>query len=92
MKILVTGGTGFVGPRIVHALRTANRDVRVLARRPEQAAHVGGWGAEVVQGDVTAPATLTAAVDGCTHVGLGGTEQFGHDDQVRARGEGVVRE
>jgi NADH dehydrogenase len=68
VKILVTGGTGFVGPKIVHALRTANRDVRVLARRPEQAAHVGGWGAEVVRGDVTDPASLSAAVDGCTHV------------------------
>ena len=35
MRILVTGGTGFVGPKIVHALRARNLDVRALARRPE---------------------------------------------------------
>ncbi len=34
MKILVTGGTGFVGPSIVQAFRAAGREVRVLARDP----------------------------------------------------------
>ena len=38
MKVLVTGGTGFVGTAIVHALRARAVDVRVLARRPERAA------------------------------------------------------
>ena len=37
VKVLVTGGTGFVGSRIVHALRTEGRDVRALVRRPEAA-------------------------------------------------------
>jgi uncharacterized protein YbjT (DUF2867 family) len=34
--ILVTGGTGFVGSKVVHALRGEERPVRVLARRPEK--------------------------------------------------------
>jgi NADH dehydrogenase len=68
VKVLVTGGTGFIGPKIVHALRAHDRSVRVLVRRPEQASRLAGWGAEVVAGDVTDPASLEAAVDGCTHV------------------------
>ena len=31
--ILVTGGTGFVGSRVVHALQAEGRDVRMLVRR-----------------------------------------------------------
>ena len=68
MRILVTGGTGFVGPKIVHALRARNLDVRVLARRPESQERLTSWGATVVRGDVTDPTSLEAAVAGCTHV------------------------
>jgi uncharacterized protein YbjT (DUF2867 family) len=62
MKVLVTGGTGFIGPKIVHALREQGRDVRVLVRRPERAAQVAGLGAELVTGDITDPASLQADV------------------------------
>jgi uncharacterized protein YbjT (DUF2867 family) len=65
MRVLVTGATGFVGPKIVAALRDRELDVRVLARRPERAT---GLDAEVVRGDVTDPSSLVAAVAGCTHV------------------------
>ena len=68
MKVLVTGGTGFVGPKVVHALRAQGRDVRALVRRPDRASQLAGWGAELVTGDVTDPASLRAAADGCTHV------------------------
>ena len=68
MRVLVTGGTGFVGPKIVHALRARDVDVRVLARRPESEDRLTGWGATVVRGDVTDTASLEAAVRGCTHV------------------------
>ena len=32
MTVLVTGGTGFVGPKIVHALRARSLQVRALVR------------------------------------------------------------
>jgi NADH dehydrogenase len=68
VKILVTGATGFVGPSIVQALRASDREVRVLARDPGRTAGLSAIGSEVVAGDVTDPASLQAAVDGCTHV------------------------
>jgi NADH dehydrogenase len=68
VRVLVTGGTGYVGPKIVHALRAHDRDVRALVRRPERGAQLAGWGAELATGDVTDPASLRAALDGCTHV------------------------
>ena len=68
MKILVTGATGFVGSRIVHALRAEGRDVRALVRRPERGSHLASLGVELVTGDVTDAVSLAAAADGCTHV------------------------
>jgi NADH dehydrogenase len=65
MRILVTGGTGFVGRHVVHALRAQERPVRVLARDPRRAAGLAGLGCEVAQGDVTDPQSLRAAVEGC---------------------------
>ena len=66
--ILVTGGTGFVGPRIVHALRARDLQVRALVRDPDRARSLRNWGVELVRGDVTEPETLRAALDGCDTV------------------------
>jgi uncharacterized protein YbjT (DUF2867 family) len=66
--ILVTGGTGFVGPKIVHALRAEDRPVRVLARRPEKQERLRAWGCEVAPGDMTDRESLRRAIDGCEAV------------------------
>lgn len=66
--ILVTGGTGFVGPKVVHALRAEERPVRVLARRPERQEQVRAWGCEVALGDMTDAESLRRAVEGCEAV------------------------
>jgi len=66
--ILVTGGTGFIGPKIVHALRAERRDVRCLVRRPAKAGTLKAWGCEVVQGDVTDAPSLRQAAGGCDTV------------------------
>jgi len=64
--ILVTGGTGFVGPRVVHALRERDKPVRALVRNPsgKAATTLAAWGAELVQGDMTDRESLRRAVEG----------------------------
>ena len=62
--ILVTGGTGFIGPHVVHALRARDLPVRVLVRDTRRGSRPAAWGAELAQGDVTDAASLAAAVDG----------------------------
>jgi len=66
--ILVTGGAGFVGGYVVHALRSAEKDVRVLVRDPRKAERLEVWGASLARGDVTDAAGLRAAVEGCDTV------------------------
>jgi NADH dehydrogenase len=65
--ILVTGGTGFVGPRVVHALRGRDLPVRAVVRNPSgrSATTLAAWGAELVPGDMTGAESLRRAVDGC---------------------------
>jgi uncharacterized protein YbjT (DUF2867 family) len=66
--ILVTGGTGFIGPKVVHELRAAGRDVRCLVRRPARAGTLKTWGCELAAGDVTDPESLKKAAVGCDTV------------------------
>jgi uncharacterized protein YbjT (DUF2867 family) len=66
--ILVTGGTGFVGPKVVHALRAEGSPVRVLARRPERHDQLRSWGCELVRGDLTDADSLRRAAEGCETV------------------------
>ena len=70
MTVLVTGGTGFVGPKIVHALRAEDRPVRALVRNPASkgARTLESWGCELAQGDMTSPESLNRAVRGCDTV------------------------
>ena len=60
--VLVAGGTGFVGRRLVRALVDGGRDVRVMTRRPER--HHGPG--DAVRGDVGDPGSLAEALEGCT--------------------------
>jgi uncharacterized protein YbjT (DUF2867 family) len=60
MKVLVTGGTGFVGPKVVDAIRRHGHDVRALVRKSAAPGDV-----ESVQGDMTDADSLRRAVDGC---------------------------
>lgn len=60
MKVLVAGGTGFIGAEIVSAAQAAGHDVSILSR----SAGRGAGGAAVVQGDVTDPASLAGKLAG----------------------------
>jgi uncharacterized protein YbjT (DUF2867 family) len=66
--ILLTGGTGFVGWHVVRALRDSDRPVRCLVRRPDKAAKLTELGCELVEGDMTDPASLRRAVEGADTV------------------------
>jgi NADH dehydrogenase len=58
VKVLVTGGTGFVGPHVVRAIQDAGHDVRALVRSGSVP------GAERAQGDMTDADSLGRAVQG----------------------------
>jgi NADH dehydrogenase len=66
--ILVTGGTGFVGPKVVRALRERDEPVRALVRDRRRATQLEAWGCELVEGDMTDAASLRRAVEECEAV------------------------
>jgi len=61
--ILVAGGTGLLGSRVVKVLTDAGEQVRVVTRDTRRASHLPA-GVEVVVGDLRR-GPLDAAVDGC---------------------------
>ncbi|MFF3325700.1 NAD(P)H-binding protein [Streptomyces sp. NPDC002889] len=68
MTNLVTGATGTVGRQVVAELLRRGHSVRALTRDPAKADLPDG--VEVVQGDLTDPATLAAALKGVTGLHL----------------------
>jgi len=64
MTVLVTGGTGFVGPHVVHALRARELPVRALVRDPQRGSRLAAWGVELAPGDVTDSTSLRKAMQG----------------------------
>src|SRR3954451_24488614 len=98
MQALVTGATGKVGNAVARALIARADRARVRVRDPERARRVLPDGVEPVRGDVTEPASLRPACEGCDVVfnAMGLPEQWladeGMFEQVNARGtENVVR-
>ena len=63
--ILLTGATGYVGGRLLHALEARGQAVRCLTRHPENLRLRVAGTTEVVHGDVLEPATLATALKGC---------------------------
>lgn len=61
-SILVAGATGGVGQQVTHQLIIAHRAVRALVRDAQQASRILDYQAEHVEGDVTRPASLAAAL------------------------------
>jgi nucleoside-diphosphate-sugar epimerase len=60
----VTGGSGFIGGKLVQRLVGEGRAVRALARSEEAAERVAALGAEPVRGELGDPTSLTAGADG----------------------------
>ncbi len=75
MRLVVAGGTGFVGRHIARSLLDAGHDVAVLGRDPRRVHSIPMLrGADAVQGDVTAPRSLVGTLEGAE--GVIGAVQF----------------
>ncbi|MEA2474139.1 MAG: hypothetical protein QOE06_2054 [Thermoleophilaceae bacterium] len=102
----VTGGSGFIGGRLIRRLVGDGWTVRALARSERSAAAVEEAGASTVRGDLDDVASIRAGAEGCdvlfhaaAYVGEWGTrEDFEHGNVTgtrnaleAARGAGVRR-
>lgn len=63
--VFVTGGSGFIGGRLIQRLVRDGHSVRGLARSDASAAKVRERGAEPVAGDLSDAAAIRAGAEGC---------------------------
>jgi nucleoside-diphosphate-sugar epimerase len=63
--VFVTGGSGFIGGRLIERLLADGHAVRALARSTSAAERVGARGAEPVRGELADYAAMRAGSDGC---------------------------
>jgi nucleoside-diphosphate-sugar epimerase len=68
MRVLVTGGSGFVGRALLGQLCAEGHAVRALVRSDEAQRRVEAEGAQGVLGDMAEQAALRAACEGVDHV------------------------
>jgi len=64
MRVLVTGGTGFIGRQVVRRLLDDNHHVRIFSRGNVNADAFGGRSVEVASGDLANAPSLIDAMDG----------------------------
>lgn len=65
VRAFVTGGTGFIGRRLVSKLRERGDHVIALVRNPAKAADLERAGVELVEGDLTSVDAIRSGVEGC---------------------------
>ena len=61
----MTGGSGFIGGRLIERLVSEGREVRALARSPAAAERVAALGAEPVQGELAEVSAMRAGAESC---------------------------
>lgn len=77
-RVLVTGGSGFIGGRLITELKRRGVDVVALARSDASAAKVAALGATPAKGELDSEPALRAACEGCDTVfhAAAHTDQF----------------
>ena len=64
MRVLLSGGSGFIGGHTAHALAERGHDLRLLLRRTSDVTRLTDLDYEPVYGDLTQPESLAPACDG----------------------------
>jgi nucleoside-diphosphate-sugar epimerase len=80
LKAFVTGGTGFLGRRIVRRLLERGDEVLMLARDPAKAAEAERLGARIVVGDLADVDAFAHQLAGCDVVYHAGARVVSHGD------------
>ena len=85
MRVLVTGATGFVGSRLVPALRAAGNDVVVVTRDADD--YDAPDGVEVVETNLLSPPVSLPSVDAAYYLvhSMGSGDDFRQRDRLAAR-------
>lgn len=91
MKILVTGGTGFIGHFLVADLAKSRHEVVCLVRATSDNAAVVAAGASLTVGDLGDRSSLATSMCGCDAViNLAGTYDFWVPDRAAYRAVNVI--
>jgi len=80
MKVLVTGGTGFVGPHVVRAIAERGHDLKLLVRDSTRSRELPG---QPVVGEMTNTVSLQHAVEGVEAVAHLVAIRQGKEEQFR---------
>ena len=68
MKVFLTGATGFVGHHVAKALASKGAQLRLLVRKTSNLKNLEGIPGETHTGDLSEPASLRPALEGCDAV------------------------
>jgi uncharacterized protein YbjT (DUF2867 family) len=96
-RILLTGATGYVGGRLLHALEVDGYSVRALSRDPVRLKGRVAATTEIIRGDCLDPASLRAAMTG-VHTAyylvhsMGQRDSFEEQDRTAARNFAIAVE
>ena len=91
MIAFVTGGTGFIGQKVVKKLVERNYEVIVLVRNIEKANILNKLGVTLIEGNILDPSSMTRGLNACDVVfHLAGWYKLGARDQSSAYETNVI--